>query len=141
MEEAMYKKILVPVEPSHVERHEMALRMARQLSDAAGAEIIALTVVEPVPGYFAMAESMPELQVKAGEETLKALKSFVGGGSSVRTKVLHGRAATEIVSFAEREGIDCIVIASHKPGFADYLLGSTAARVVRHAACSVHVIR
>ena len=36
---------------------------------------------------------------------------------------------------------DCVVIASHRPGLQDYLLGSTAARVVRHAACSVHVLR
>ena len=34
-----------------------------------------------------------------------------------------------------------IVIASHDPGLADYLLGSTAGRVVRHAHCSVLVVR
>ncbi|MCG6882746.1 MAG: universal stress protein [Silicimonas sp.] len=137
----MYKKILVPVEPSHVERHETALKMAKQLADDGGAEIIALTVIEPVPGYFAMAESMPDMQLKAGEETLKQLRSFVGDGSSIKSRVLHGHAATEIIGYAEREGVDCIVIASHKPEFVDFFLGSTAARVVRHATCSVHVIR
>ena len=34
-----------------------------------------------------------------------------------------------------------IVIASHDPGLVDYLLGSVAARVVRHAHCSVLVTR
>ncbi|WP_170501927.1 universal stress protein, partial [Ruegeria atlantica] len=38
-------------------------------------------------------------------------------------------------------GIDCIVLASHKPGMKDFFLGSTAALVVRHARCSVHVLR
>lgn len=137
----MYKKILVPVEPSHVDRHQKALDMAQVLSDPAGAEIIALTVIEPVPGYFAMAESLPELQLQAGEQTLKQLKEFVGDRANVKTKVLHGHASTEIISYAEREGVDCIVIASHKPEFVDYFLGSTAARVVRHAPCCVHVIR
>ena len=39
------------------------------------------------------------------------------------------------------DDIECIVMGSHKPGFSDYLLGSTAARVVRHAPCAVHVYR
>lgn len=137
----MYKKILVPVEPSHVERHQLALDMARVLREDENTEIIALTVIEPVPGYFAMAESLPDLQMQAGEQTLKDLKAFVGEGGNVKTRVLHGHAATQINSFAESEGVDCIVIASHKPEFVDYLLGSTAARVVRHAPCSVHVMR
>ncbi len=37
--------------------------------------------------------------------------------------------------------IFCIIVASHKPNVGDYLLGTTAARVVRHAACSVFVVR
>lgn len=137
----MYKKILVPVEPSHVERHQQALNMARTLREDDTSEIIALTVIEPVPGYFAMAESLPDLQLQAGEQTLKELKEFVGDQANITSRVLHGHAATQINTFAEHEGVDCIVIASHKPEFVDYLLGSTAARVVRHAPCSVHVMR
>lgn len=136
----MYKTLLVPVEPSQVEKHQKALDMAKALSEP-GARIIALTVIEPVPGYFAMAESLPDLQLQAGESTLKNLKDFVGEGEQIETCVLHGHAATEILGYAEREGVDCIVIASHQPGFADYFLGSTAARVVRHATSSVHVMR
>ena len=40
-----------------------------------------------------------------------------------------------------RQQADLIIIASHKPGFQDYFLGSTAAKVVRHAPCSVLVVR
>ena len=136
----MFKNILVPVEPSHVEKHKQALDMARAVADE-GAKITALTVIEPVPGYFAMAESLPDIQLQAGKSTLAELKSFVGDAAHIETKVLHGHAANEINGFAEREGVDCIVIASHKPEFADYFLGSTAARVVRHAPCSVLVMR
>ena len=42
---------------------------------------------------------------------------------------------------AEDDKVDLIIIASHKPGLQDYFLGSTAARVVRHASCSVLVVR
>ena len=53
----------------------------------------------------------------------------------------EGNPANEILALAEESGADCIVIASHRPGFGDYLIGSTAARVVRHAPCSVMVLR
>ncbi len=41
----------------------------------------------------------------------------------------------------ERIGADFIIAGSHKPEMKNFLLGSTAARIVRHAPCSVHVIR
>jgi universal stress protein F len=52
-----------------------------------------------------------------------------------------GHAGRAIVDYASENNIDCIVMTSHKPGVEDLFLGSTAARVVRHAKCSVHVIR
>ena len=51
------------------------------------------------------------------------------------------RVLQDVVDFAAEMKADCIVMGSHKPGLADYLLGSTAARVVRHAPCAVHVMR
>ncbi len=36
---------------------------------------------------------------------------------------------------------DMVIIASHRPDITTYLLGSNAAAVVRHAECSVLVVR
>ena len=44
-------------------------------------------------------------------------------------------------AYAKKIGADLIIVASHKPNVGDYLLGTTAARVVRHATCSVFVVR
>lgn len=137
----MYKNILVPVEPSHAEKHEHALKMAEQLADREGAKITLVTVIEPVPGYFGMSDALPDIQRQAADRTLKDLKAFAGDRPGLHLKVLHGHAATEIIGFAERIGADCVIVASHRPGLADYLIGSTAARVVRHSPCSVHVMR
>ena len=137
----MYKKLLVPVEPSQVEKHKLALEMAEHLSSNDGAEITLLTVIEPIPGYFAQGQSMPDIQKKAADQILTALKEFAGDRKGVHLKVLQGHAATQILDHAEKVGADCIVVASHRPGLADYLIGSTAARLVRHAPCSVHVMR
>ena len=55
--------------------------------------------------------------------------------------VIVGHSANGILDYAEKNEIDCIIVASHRPGYQDYFLGSTAARVVRHATCAVHVLR
>ena len=55
--------------------------------------------------------------------------------------VRFGDVYQEILAHAKKIGADLIIVASHKPNVGDYLLGTTAARIVRHAACSVFVVR
>lgn len=55
--------------------------------------------------------------------------------------VRTGHAARTILDVAEEVDSDVVILASHNPGFADHFLGSVAGRVVRHAHCSVHVVR
>ena len=59
----------------------------------------------------------------------------------VRTKVLEGSPSWELLREAERWQPDLIVVGSHRPTTATYLLGSNAATIVRHAKCSVLVVR
>ncbi len=47
----------------------------------------------------------------------------------------------KMLAAAEERNADLIVIASHRPGLQQFLLGSTASRVVRHATCTVLVKR
>ena len=136
----MYKNILVAIDPAHEERHQTALAMARRLAEDTTAVITAITVVEQAPSYM-KAELLPEIEARAGELAMATLRHVVGELSEIRTVLRHGKPANEILGYAEGNGVDCIVISSHRPGVADYFLGSTAARVVRHAQCSVHVMR
>ena len=46
-----------------------------------------------------------------------------------------------ILEVADETHADLIIVASHQPDVQDYFLGSTAAKVVRHARCSVLVLR
>jgi universal stress protein F len=52
-----------------------------------------------------------------------------------------GGVYPEILAEAEEWGADLIVIGSHRPAMSTYLLGSNARTVVRHAKCSVLVVR
>ena len=56
--------------------------------------------------------------------------------------VTHGASIyAEILAVAEEAEADLVVVGSHRPAMKDYLLGTNAARVVRHARRSVLVAR
>jgi nucleotide-binding universal stress UspA family protein len=56
--------------------------------------------------------------------------------------VTHGESIYALIlGVAEGAGADLIVVGSHRPAMKDYLLGTNAGRVVRHAGCSVLVAR
>jgi universal stress protein F len=59
----------------------------------------------------------------------------------IRHIVATGSIYQEILSTAEKAGSDLIVIGAHDPDLKDFLLGPNASRIVRHAKCSVHVVR
>jgi nucleotide-binding universal stress UspA family protein len=75
----------------------------------------------------------------------QALKDWVSRevpeGIETHPHVLHGTVYDEIIRAADKVGADVIVMGAHRPELSDYLLGSNAARVVRHATQSVYVIR
>ncbi|WP_075996482.1 universal stress protein [Salaquimonas pukyongi] len=135
----MYNTIIVPIDVGHMERAESMIGTARQLGP--DAEIILANAIETMPSHI-MAEIPADLISDAknrAKEKLEGLLETAGPKASV--KMLEGHAASAILDLAEDSNADVIVIASHKPGWQDYLIGSTAARVVRHAKCAVFVIR
>lgn len=67
--------------------------------------------------------------------------AHVPEGVDVHPHVLHGTIYDEILRAADKLAVDVIVIGAHRPALSDYLLGPNAARVVRHARCSVYVVR
>ncbi len=136
----MYKSILVPVDVSSPDQGKQSLALARKMGGK-DAHIIMLAVIEDVPTYvlaqlpFGIIE---EAENKAGLDLEKMAKA---AGVKAELFVKLGHAANTILSFAAEKSVDLIVIASHRPGLKDYFLGSTASRVVRHAPCSVLVMR
>lgn len=134
----MYKKIIVALglEHGHGER---GIQTARRLKQEGG-QIIAVHVLAPVPG-FASYYLPPDHEETARDETLKAMRLRVGKADDAKLVILSGHPGVTITEYAETIGADLIIVGSHKPELQDYLLGSTAARVVRHAPCAVHVLR
>lgn len=135
----MYKHVLVPIAMDHSPHTAEALGLARALLADDG-RITALTVMEAIPPY--VAQYLPEGQEQRNRQNIKIeLQSELGGAADAHADVVVGHAGRTIVEYAEEHDVECIVIASHRPGLQDYFLGSTAARVVRHAPCAVLVVR
>ena len=59
----------------------------------------------------------------------------------VHVTVRIGAVYRKIVEEAGELGADLIIVGCHRPDVSDFLLGSNAAWVVRHASCSVYVVR
>lgn len=135
----MYTNILVPVAPDHGAVIGSSMQAARALLSPGGS-ITVLTVIEAIPSYIS--QYLPQDQQDRNlAETQAQLTSEFAGQPGVSVVVKVGHAAQTILDVAEEGKHDCVIIASHRPGLQDYFLGSTAARVVRHAQCGVHVTR
>lgn len=136
----MYKTILVPIDMAHVDEGKSIIDLAREHA-AQGAKIILLNVVEEIPTWAASAIPAGIID-KSKAESRKQLEALAeAGGPDVEARILSGHAYNTILDEAKSSGADLIIIQSHRPGLQDYLLGSTAAKVVRHANCSVLVVR
>ena len=135
----MYSKIIVPVMLDQEHDPSRSFQAAKALATD-GADIIVLHVMEAIPSYIA--SEIPEGALnKTRADTEQALAALAADVPGAKPTLIAGHAGRTILDYAETQGADCIIIASHKPGIQDYFLGSTAARVVRHAQCAVHVIR
>jgi len=136
----MYKSILLPIDLSEMERGKMMIEVSQKLA-AEDTRIRLLNVVADIPAYVAaqLPDEVIKTAMRTARETLEAL--ITAAGIKADAEVRSGNPGPTILTSADECGADLIIVGSHKPGLQDYFLGSTAARVVRHAQCSVLVMR
>ncbi len=135
----MYKTILVPIDIAHFEEGKAILDMARQNADE-DSRIVLLNVVEEIPKWAAV--SLPAGMIDKNLHTSESeLKKLAGDDPRMEVMVRSGHSYDTILEVCNNLPADLVIVASHRPDLQDYFLGSTAARVVRHAQCSVLVVR
>ena len=134
----MYKKIVIALALDHGFSPK-ALDIAKKLINEDG-QIVAVHVSEPVKDAVRLFLSEEDVK-HAQEKTKEQMNKRLNDENNVESVLLIGHAGREIPDYAKKVGADCIIVGSHKPGLEDFFLGSTSARVVRHAQCAVHVLR
>ena len=135
----MYDTILVPADFAHDQQTIESLQKAEKLLSSG--KIVLLHVLDDIPAYalIEMPEGIEEDHLSSAKKDLQEIADKAG--VKVQVEIRKGGSYANIIESAEENKAGLIIINSHRPGFKDYLLGSTAAKVVRHAQCPVLVER
>ena len=145
-----FKKILVPVDFSPCATK--ALKQALELARAVSARLDVLHVME-LPHYV-----VPDVLVEVPGTRKQTLTEFARGEAEreldallakvetddldVRKRLEVGYPRDEILSVAEADGFDLVVMGTHgRTGLSRWFLGSIAEQVVRRAPCAVLTVR
>jgi nucleotide-binding universal stress UspA family protein len=136
------RRILVPVDFSP--GSGAALEHARRIGRTFGSRITAFHVVEMDPGWLQLgSRDYPLLDHELRENQCRRLLAFAGSGPHGPSAcvVRIGRAAEEIVRFADETSTDLIVISTRGlNGLRRAFIGSIAEKVTRHAHCPVWIV-
>jgi nucleotide-binding universal stress UspA family protein len=130
----LLRRILVPLDGSEI--GEAALCYAVALARKTAAEIALLEVFEPLRGIGAAGISY---NIPDDESVRKSLLSYldhVAGpikneGLEVSTTVLFGKAADNIVEYAEENGIDLVAVSTHgRSGLGRWVFGNVTDKIL-----------
>ena len=140
----MYKRILLPLDGSALA--EQALPHAAAQAKQFQAELVLLKILEPLEKNVNISIDAVRRAEEATHELARDyLESVAPGirksGVSVRVITVNGKPHEEIVSCAEAEQVDLIVICTRgHSGLTRWLMGSVADRVVRGASVPVLLV-
>jgi nucleotide-binding universal stress UspA family protein len=141
----MYRNILVPVDLSDKHSWRKALPTAIALCRTFEARLHLIAVVPefglPIVGQFFPEGFEARLRQQAAKQLRDLAAEQLPPEIEARRIVAEGKIYQEILKAADAIKADLIVMGSHRPELGDYLLGPNAGKVVRHARCSVMVVR
>jgi len=141
----MYKHVLFPVDLSDKDSWQKTLPTALDMCRTYGGSLHVLSVL-PDFGMSIVGQYFPDGYEKdVASKALEHLHTFVKEHVPEDVRVQHvvgeGNVYEVILKIAGEINADVIVMGSHRPKLEDYLLGPNSARVVRHAKCSVFIVR
>lgn len=140
----MYKSILLPIDLSEPSSWKKAMPTAVALAETFDAELHVVTVAPDVrtsmtAQYFP--QNIETTIVREAHVALARLVETEMPGRKVERHVVIGRTFRQIVNLSKKLGVDLIVLASHRPGITDLIIGPTADMVLRNTTASVLVVR
>ncbi len=138
----MFKKILVPLDGS--ELAEVVFTHAKELAGRLDIDIILLYVSAPARSEFApMRQAYIERAANIIRRETREVQRKTGGGERIRVQgeLAEGYPAEEILSYAEKNAVDLILIAAHgHSGVKRWTLGNVADKVLRASTIPVWLV-
>lgn len=115
---------------------------ATELAIRLDADLLIVTVLETSKGGVARLSARPEAREKRALRAQAIVSEVRAAGARANYLVWEGDAGDAIVSAAEAEGANLIVVGTHgRSTVGRFLLGSVSDHVVHHAGCPVLVVR
>lgn len=146
----MFNKILVAFDLAHKEQVPLLVKAALEIRKQNQGEICLFyadaSVQQGVSNQQLDRSSIQRHQQEVIEDIEKVLTSLKVDSlpdeyDAIQYQTAFGSAHEQILKQAKRIKADAIVLMSKRPGLSSYFIGSNADKVVRHAHCSVFVIR
>ena len=150
----MYQKIMVPLDGSELAEcvmpHVEAITTGCKITDVVFVRVVNpvhLPASVPATGDYGFSEKerqeLEEHRMQTADAYLKkTVESTRIEGAVLSYEVLEGKIADTLAHWAEKNGVDLIVIASHgRSGVSRWVMGSVADRVLRSACVPVLMIR
>ena len=144
----MYNPTLVPIDISESGLTQIVIPHVQRHTVLNTTKVHFLTVVPFFPyypylgtGYAPEMSDVSEMQQRALSKLNEIVKQFKLPVEKVVTLAAVGSPKDKILEYSEEIGAELIIIASHRPDLATYLLGSNSSAIVRHSKCSVLVVR
>jgi nucleotide-binding universal stress UspA family protein len=140
----MYKRIILAVDLADATEAPKGLAEALELAKAWGGSLRLVNVQPVVPATFMeyVPADFDAEQTKRATESLGEMVARIDLPADRKSIAARaGGIYHELLEEATEWDADLIVVASHRPVMSDYLLGSNAKTIVRHAQCSVLVVR
>lgn len=138
----MYTKILFPTDGSAHSGHTLAY--VKDLAQKFGAEVVIFSAYHYIPEYISPSDAERVLRgARATSQAIvdEAAQQLRAAEVEVKTVVDVGPAAEGILSLANKEGCDLIVIgAKGAGGITDVVLGSVSLRVLTQSTRPVLVV-
>lgn len=140
----MFCSIVVPVDLAEQEVSKRAIDHAVMLAKLSNGRLTLVNVVPIMP--MMMLDTVPvsfeaEVAEKAKAGMAELVRTVDLPQDRVEAVVRIGGIYHEVLEVADARKADLVVVGSHRPGMATYLIGSNATAIVRHATCSVLVLR
>ncbi len=142
----MFRKILVPVDFNELTRRPLEIGL--ELARAGDGKVVLVSVIDdafPNPDILSFQLPWADFHRHLRDEAQRRLETLcaeIGAGDTVEVCVVRGNPARMIARFAEEEGCDLIVMATHgASGLHHALVGSVTRKVLHLAACPVLVVR
>jgi len=146
-EVAPYLNILVPVDFSPHAEKALKYGIALAMNFEASLSVLHVLDVPVQPAHYHLDENLlmrmqPDIEAMTLEALQKMMKELAPKELEYSPACVVGRAYAEIVNYATKQDGDLIVLGTHGlSALEKFLLGSTAAKVVRHAPCPVLTVK